>query len=168
MYVYGYICRNDEIKILEDKLQERIDNYHDLNCKYIKLNAEYVECSKKLNTISDLTKTIMEWRQDTKQKKFIYNYVNDVIIPYKDKMKLKKLFLFWKSDALTKLHRNYDNIWKKRVETLSKKLISEYETCIVKLRNELNDTKNELKLLKTQRYETEQNMKRAFMRSVCM
>merc|ERR1712204_45547 len=98
--------------------------------------------------------------------RFIANYVNNKILPNKQRTKLQNIFYFWKNRALSKHYSRYDEIWQKRLETVSKKIIEQYEINISGLREELSSKSYELHSLQTERNQQQQDMKRAFMRGV--
>eukprot|EP01084_Bolivina_argentea_P108008 193054_1 len=153
----------NKLKLDYDKLSE---DYNDLNMKYVKLQSSDCETKKKLNCVRQLSQTVMKWKNDCDKKRFIVDYVNNKIIPNKKKMKMQKIYWFWKNKALTQHHSRYDEIWQKRLETLSKKIIEQYEINIKNLRNELNVKTHQLQQLHSERELQQQNMKRAFMRGV--
>lgn len=153
----------NEIKKDNDRLNEE---FNTLNVDFCKLQTSYSETKKKLNCVRQLSQTVMKWKNDCDKKRFITNYVNNTIIPNKNKMKMQNIYYFWKNKALSLHHSRYDEIWQKRLETVSKKIIEQYEININNLRNDVNIKTYELQQLHDERKQQQENMKRAFMRGV--
>ena len=163
----------DTLNNKEKELNELKNDYDSLNEKYNSLNVEFCkletsnsETKKKLKCVRDLSQTVMKWKNECDKKRFITNYVNNKIIPNKERIRLQNIYYFWKQRALQNHYKRYDEIWEKRLETVSKKIIEKYEININKLRDELMIKNEELKQLTTERKQQQENMKRAFMRGV--
>lgn len=153
----------EQMRMEKDAISKK---YTELNMDYQILQTSYAETKKKLSCVRQLSQTVMKWKNDCDKKRFIANYVNNKILPNKQRTKLQNIFYFWKNRALSMHYGRYDEIWQKRLETVSKKIIEQYEINISELREELSSKSYELHSLQTERNQQQQDMKRAFMRGV--
>eukprot|EP01084_Bolivina_argentea_P130876 231048_1 len=166
--VYQDTLNNREVELnnLKINYSKLSDEFNNLNVEFGKMQTSYGETKKKLSCVRKLSQTVMKWKNECDKKRFIQNYVNNTIIPNKNKIKIQNIYYFWKNKALTQHHSRYDEIWQKRLETVSKKIIEQYELNINSLRDQLNIKTHELQQLHNERTQQQQNMKRAFMRGV--
>ena len=158
--------KESELNALKKDFDEMSEKYNKLNISYHKLETSNCETKKKLNCIRQLSQTVMKWKNDCDKKRFVTNFIDNKIIPNKKRVLLQNIYYFWKNKALQQHYKRYDEIWEKRLETVSKKIIEKYEINISKLRDELLIRNDELRQLRNQRKEQQENMKRAFMRGV--
>merc|ERR1712008_467590 len=91
----------------------------------------------KLSCVRQLSQTVMKWKNDCDKKRFIANYVNNKILPNKQRTKLQNIFYFWKNRALSMHYGRYDEIWQKRLETVSKKIIEQFFALWIKEINKI-------------------------------
>eukprot|EP00486_Rosalina_sp_Unknown_P001160 CAMPEP_0201564606 /NCGR_PEP_ID=MMETSP0190_2-20130828/3050_1 /ASSEMBLY_ACC=CAM_ASM_000263 /TAXON_ID=37353 /ORGANISM="Rosalina sp." /LENGTH=356 /DNA_ID=CAMNT_0047981007 /DNA_START=30 /DNA_END=1100 /DNA_ORIENTATION=+ len=158
--------KESELNSLKSDYGEMNDKYNKLNVDYHKLETSNNETKKKLNCIRQLSQTVMKWKNDCEKKRFVTNFIDKKVIPNKKRVLLQNIYYFWKMKALQIHYQRYDEIWEKRLETVSKTIIQKYEMNINKLRDELLIRNDELNQLRNQRKEQQENMKRAFMRGV--
>ena len=152
-----------QLKGDHDALREK---HNALLVAHSKIESSYVETTKKLANVRQLSQTVMKWKNDCEKKRFVANYVNHKIVPNKRRVRMQNIYYFWKNAALSRHHGRYDEIWQQRLETVSKKIITQYEININQLRDELQLRNHDLQQLHNDRNQQQQNLKRAFMRGV--
>lgn len=166
VYQQSVSQKEKELSTLKSSYNDLSEQHNKLNVEFSKLQSSHSDTKKKLSCVRQLSQTVMKWKNDCEKKKFVVDYINDTIIPNKRRIRMQRIYLFWKSQAMTQHARRYDEIWEKRLETVSKKIIEQYEVSIKQLREELNVKAGELQTLQKERAQQQQNMKRAFMRGV--
>merc|ERR1712228_118680 len=166
--IYQDTLNNKESELEQMRIDQAALNtkHNDLNMEFCKLQTSQSETQKKLACVRQLSQTVMKWKNDCDKKRFVSNYVNNKIIPNKNRIKMQNIYYFWKNQALTRHYSQYDELWQKRLETVSKKIIEQYEININQLRDELNTKSYALEQLQNDRNQQQQDMKRAFMRGV--
>jgi len=159
-------AKDTELSTLRREHQALQEQHNELNVRMSKLQGSCAETKKKLDCVRQLSQTVMKWKNDCDKKRFVAHYVTHKVIPHKRRVLLQNIYYFWKNKALTQHHAQYDEMWQKRLETVSTKIIAQYEKSIGAMRDELNAKNLELKQLHDERNQQQQNMKRAFMRGV--
>lgn len=161
-------CRDNEIKLLRQKLTDVSFECHELSAKNETLETCLDESNEKLIQMRAISQAFAQWRIETARKLFIKQYTELILIPHQRKNIQKQCFFKWKMLTYNQIHEKYDLIWQKRIETVSTRIIKEYETTLNVLRKQLKQSQNQCKQLEKERNQMEQDMKRAFMRGVCM
>ncbi|ETO14861.1 hypothetical protein RFI_22506 [Reticulomyxa filosa] len=157
--------RNKELAIHEKENAEKNVVFNELTIKYHKVTTNYVQSNAKLKSVKCLTRSFMLWKINSQKKNFMKK-VRYVIVPNQQKNKLHRLFFHWKKVYFQRYKAHNDQLWNQRLETLSSKIIGEYENCLKQMREELRCAQHKVYQMETQQKLVEENMKKAFMRGV--